>query len=243
LANSFLRGVLRTASNSKNLTTRLKSWNLKEALLNYLVHPAHLIKQAKQLVLQRRRWARQGAGLFALALMALSLALWNGPVAAQRIKIDEIGQQIYQQLPDLPLENQYISDETGDVSPTNTLVKRLIRYHIYTKSRSPAYRLDWKLTIADYLGANERIEPNTYPSATGLRDNPAAGDIAAMQSLTLAQRTALVDALTLSFNPASAATPDPAPEPSPQVAPSPSPAPVPRFPRQPQPGDADLLQP
>jgi hypothetical protein len=193
-------------------------------------------------------------GLLVLALLP-NLPQWlegsqfNGfvPAAlAQRIETETVWKQIYQQLPDLPLENQYINKETGKVSPDNTLLSRLIRYHIYIKGRPATYRLDWKLTLADYLGVNERMEPNTYPSASALRTNPMQGDITAIRSLTRTQRDALVNALVGLFNP-NAAAEEAAPAPSPVVTPSPEPTPspsvVPRFPREPEPGDARLLQP
>lgn len=163
---------------------------------------------------------------------------------AQRLRVEDIWQQIYQQLPDLPLENQYVNDETGEVSTNNTLVSRLVRYHVYTKGRPTSYRLDWKLTLADYLDANERMNADTYPSGTSLRTNPMAGDKAAINSLSRSQREALVSALVSLFNP-NAVDPEPAPSPSatPTPTPQPSPAPPTRFPRQPQPGDAQLLQP
>lgn len=175
--------------------------------------------------------------------------------SAQRLRIEDIWQQIYQQIPELPLENQYVNDETGEVSTDNTLINRLIRYHIYTKGRPINYRLDWKLTLADYLGANEKMDPATYPSGTSLRVNPLEGDIAAINRLTRAQRDALVDALVALFNPNAQteqpASLEPSPEPSLEPAVSPSPAPSrsqpatsrPRFPQLPQPGDAELLQP
>lgn len=165
--------------------------------------------------------------------------------SAQRIRIDEIWQQVYQQLPDLPLENQYINDETGKVSPNNTLINRFIRYHVYVKSRPVVYRLDWKLTLADYLGVNEKMDPETYPSATALRTNPMQNDIAAIGSLNRAQRDALVNTLVSLFTPnppTPAASPSPTVSPTPQPTPTPTPV-IPRFPREPGPGDAQLLQP
>lgn len=211
------------------------------------------------LVLRRliRLWVR--VALIAVGL-AVSLAILPNPplqthgddravdlfylqtATAQRLRVEDIWQQIYQQLPDLPLENQYVNDETGDVSTNNTLVSRLIRYHVYTKGRPTSYRLDWKLTLADYLGVNERMDANTYPSGTSLRTNPMMGDMAAIRNLTRTQRDALVNSLVSIFNPA---VDNPVPEPSPSVTPSPTPqpSPPPRFPRLPQPGDAQLLQP
>ncbi len=190
--------------------------------------------------------ALMGLGLFLAGLLNL---YW--PVSqltlAQSAQIEQIAEQVYQQVPGLPLENEYVNDQTGRVSANNTLVSRLIRYHIYAKSRPPNFRLDWKLTLADYLDVNERIEPETYPSGSALRKNPMEGDIAAIQLLTLAQRTAIVDLLAASFTPQT--PPDsasPSSEPSSAPAPAilaPSPTPPSRFPRQPQPGDAQLLQP
>lgn len=149
----------------------------------------------------------------------------------------DVWKQVYQQLPDLPLENKYVSRETGKVNPNSTLVDRLIRYHVYVKGRSPNYRLDWKLTLADYLGANEVMPENVYPGADSLRQNPIARDRAAIASLNRKQRDALVQSLISVFNPNSAA---PTAEKDTPVPPQPSTAPS--F-RRPKPGDARLLEP
>lgn len=189
-------------------------------------------------------------GLVVLALLP-NLPQWGNQfklfvpaVAAERIETETVWKQIYQQLPNLPLENQYVNKETGKVSSDNTLISRLIRYHIYIKGRPPNYRLDWKLTLADYLGANERMEANTYPSASALRTNPMQGDVTAIRSLTRTQRDALVNALVSIFNPnaetEAAPSPSPVATPSPELTPTPA---APRFPREPGPGDARLLQP
>jgi hypothetical protein len=169
----------------------------------------------------------------------------NQPTLAQSMRFEQVTQELYQQIPDLPLENGYVNSETGRVSTDNTLISRLIRYHVYIKSRLPNYRLDWKLTLADYLGVNERIEPKTYPSGSSLRKNPMEGDIAAVNRLTLAQRTAVVDILAAGFTTAATPQAEPSPAPSPAISPTPTPSPTPnsRFPRQPQPGDAQLLRP
>ncbi|MBH8566275.1 hypothetical protein I8748_29655 [Nostoc sp. CENA67] len=146
-----------------------------------------------------------------IALIVLFLASFVGnftptnllsiqPAIAQRISPGEIWQQVYQQLPDLPKENQYINKETGKVAENNTLASRLIRYHIYVKERAPNYRLDWKLTLADYLGANEIMYDSTYPGSESLRENPLDGDRSAIARLTRSQRNALVQVLTNIFN-------------------------------------------
>lgn len=131
------------------------------------------------------------------------------PALAQRISPGEVWQQVYQQLPDFPKENQYISNETGKVAENNTLVGRLIRYHVYVKERSPAYRLDWKLTLVDYLNANETMYDITYPGHDTLRENPIEGDRAAIAKLTRSQRNALAQVLTNIFSSSYSATPQP----------------------------------
>ena len=199
----------------------------------------------------RRRSARclfKRLALIGLGLIVAGFLICYGPISnqltlAQSMRFEQVTQE---------LENGYVNSETGRVSTDNTLISRLIRYHVYIKSRLPNYRLDWKLTLADYLGVNERIEPKTYPSGSSLRKNPMEGDIAAVNRLTLAQRTAVVDILAAGFTTQTApeATPqspqaEPSPTPSPAISPTPTPSPTPnsRFPRQPQPGDAQLLRP
>ena len=209
------------------------------------------------------------ACLFCSTIGLLILLTALSPATAQvGIEAQAVAQQVYKLDPDLPLENQYVNQSTGKVSETNTLISRLVRYHTFTKGRSPLYRLDWKLTLADYLGVNDRISVSAYPGADSLRSNPAQSDIAIIQKLTRTQRDRLVQALVGVFSQAAAAatpstpsgTPAPSgtPEPSgstppetPQSAPAPnasprtvSPqapqtAPAPR--REPRPGDAELL--
>ncbi|MFQ4144809.1 hypothetical protein [Chlorogloeopsis sp. ULAP02] len=122
------------------------------------------------------------------------------PAYAQRVNPSEVWQQVYKQLPDLPKENNYTSQETGKVATNNTLVSRMIRYHIYVKGRPPNYRLDWKLTLADYLDANEVMYETLYPGHDTLRQNPFAGDRAAIRRLNRQQRNALVQALVNVFS-------------------------------------------
>lgn len=125
------------------------------------------------------------------------------PTPLRRINPATLSAQVYEQLPDFPLENQYISSESGEAAIENTLVSRIIRYHLYSQERPTNFRLDWKLTMADYLGAFERITPDQYPDY-GLRENPMAGDIAVVQSLTPAMRDRLVNTLYETFTPDSA---------------------------------------
>ncbi len=122
------------------------------------------------------------------------------PVMAQRTSVSDVWQKIYQQLPNLPKENSYTSKEGGKVAENNTLVSRMIQYHVYVKGRAPNYRFDWKMTLADYLGINEPMYDKTYPGADSLRQNPLDSDRAAIKKLSRSQRDALVQALVNSFS-------------------------------------------
>ncbi len=131
------------------------------------------------------------------------------PAVAQRISPGDVWQQVYQQLPDLPKENNYNSKSTGQIAKENTLASRLITYHIYRKGRAPNYRLDWKLTLADYLDANEIIYDYSYPGNDTLQQNPLEGDRTAIASLSRQQRNALVQVLADIFTPTSQNTQTP----------------------------------
>ncbi|HEY9652301.1 MAG TPA: hypothetical protein V6C95_16700 [Coleofasciculaceae cyanobacterium] len=159
---------------------------------------------------------------------------------AQMSRPQDVWQQVYQRLPNLPLENQYVSKETGEVDADNTLVSRLIRYHLYVKNRLPNFRFDWKMTMADFLGANDYLVEEQYPSANTLTANPMEGDRAAIEKLSRAEREALVNTLASLFSPTITQTP--APEPSASPSPPANPNPRGRL-LTPQPGDAQLLLP
>jgi hypothetical protein len=151
------------------------------------------------------------------------------------LRVSDAWRLVYQRLPDFPLENNYVSKETGKVDPNNTLVGRLIRYHLFVKGRPPNYRLDWKVTLADYLGVTpEFLEDSVYPGVDVLQPNPMERDRTVIQSLNRAQRDALIQVLVDVFNGNAPSLPGAGdrPERSPsQVAPPP------------QPGDAKLLMP
>ena len=120
------------------------------------------------------------------------------PAPLRRVNPTAIATQIYTQLPDLPLENQYISNETGSSAADNTLVSRFVRYHVYTKERLTNLRFEWKLTLADYLGAFESISAADYPDY-GLRQNPVEGDVTAVRGLSRELRDRLVNRLYEAF--------------------------------------------
>ncbi|MCL2933586.1 MAG: hypothetical protein MGG11_15450 [Trichodesmium sp. MAG_R03] len=159
-------------------------------------------------------------------------------IVQQQVRPTQVGPFIYEKIPDLPLENDYISKETGEVNTKDTLVSRLIRYHFYVKGRAPNYRFDWKLTLADYLGANDYLQSSVYPSNNSLTENPMKGDRQAIQNLTRSQRNALINRLVDMFGGDS--NPPSIPEVkqkgnSEQLAP--------KVPVIIQPGGADLLKP
>lgn len=179
------------------------------------------------------------AAALASAIGLTVLGTSPSPAAAQvRIRPSQVWRVVYEKLPELPLENHYVSRETGEVDADNTLIRRMLRYHIYVKSRPPNYRLDWKLTLADYLDANEVISESIYPGHDLLRENPRDGDKAAIARLNRQQRDALVAVLASIYNPNNSRKPVPRREAAPVPAPIPSRPPV-----QPRPGDAQLLMP
>ena len=157
--------------------------------------------------------------------------------APLQVRVQDAWKFVYEKLPDFPIENNYLSKETGKVDPTNTLVGRLIRYHVFVKGRPPNYRFDWKLSLADYLGATpDYLVESVYPGKDVLRSNPMEQDRAAIQKLNRAQRDALVQALVDVFTETSGRGRTPAGE-KPQGRSN-----SPEIP-QPQPGDAKLLAP
>jgi hypothetical protein len=164
------------------------------------------------------------------------------PVSAQSVRFQDTAKQLYQRLPDFPLENQYVSRRTGKVATENTLARRLIQYHADVKGRFPIYRLDWKLTLADYLGVNEPLVAFTYPSHDLLRSNPMAGDRTVISRLNRSQRDALVQALVDIFTDSARSVQSlPAQSSSGPVVPGSRS--TPQLLPLPKPGDAQLLLP
>jgi hypothetical protein len=180
-------------------------------------------------------WNRQ----IQLALIGCCAAVIVGflgqPIAAQSVLPQDASKVVYQRLPDLPQENQYPRVDGDKNADPSTLVSRLVQYHTATKGRSPLFRLDWKITLADYLGVNEYLDERTYPGNGFLKKSALEGDRAAIRKLTLSQRNALVQALVEVHGGGrvpSAANPQSSP-----AKPKPKPAPATG------PGSADLLRP
>ncbi len=173
-----------------------------------------------------------------MGLHSMGLGGHIQPTLAQSLRPEGAAYIIYQRLPFIALENQYRRNDTGEIDKDHTLISRLIRYNEDTKRRS-SYRIDWQLTIADYLGANESIDADRYPGSTTLQINPTKGDIAAIGKLTLAQRRSLIALLTELYAPPQETRPSLKP-----IAPVPSQREAtPPRPGLAKPGDANLLLP
>ena len=157
---------------------------------------------------------------------------------AQTLRPEGAAYIIYQRLSFIPKENQYRRQDTGEIDPEHTLISRLIRYNEDVKKRS-FYRIDWQLTLADYLGANEKIDLDRYPGNSTLKTNPAEADIAAMGKFTLAQRQTLVNLLAELYTPPEA----PRTEIKSPEKPSNQQNSTPSRPGLAKPGDANLLMP
>lgn len=186
--------------------------------------------------MKRRVFTRGSIGL----LVAVSIAALDSRVDSQSLRPEAAAKMVYERVPDLPRENTYTRKETGAIDPENTLISRLIRYHQDVKKRFTTTRLDWQLTLADYLGANEVIAEERYPGHNTLTVNPMKSDVRSIQALNRRQRDSIVTALVIIYNPVETTAPTATPRPSP--SPSPSPLPSPRTPSLSKPGDADLLK-
>ncbi|MDX2270798.1 MAG: hypothetical protein NW237_02460 [Cyanobacteriota bacterium] len=178
-------------------------------------------------------------------IVGLTALLPGDPAWGQLRLVPAAVEQVYASLPQLPLENTYTpsSPEAGD--PTeNTLVKRLMLYHLQVKGRSPSNRLDWKLTLADYLEANEPMVAQEYPGASLFRENPYHRDRQHIQALSRSERASLLNALLTAFGgdptPPILYIPPSATAGSPERPTTPIPAETLLIP---PPGNADLLKP
>ncbi len=132
-----------------------------------------------------------GLCLYGLPSAATPLFQTDSPV--------EAAESVYRKLPSFPLENQYLRADSKKPATNSTLVSRLIQYHTSVKGRSPLYRIDWKVTLADYLGANDYLQAENYPGSVFLKTNPMERDRQQIQALNLVQRNALIQALVNSF--------------------------------------------
>ena len=143
------------------------------------------------LTVMSRRYFR----FLTLAIVLVFTMISVTTVTAQVVRTGDIAQKIYVELPNVPLENQYFNRKINKIDPNNTLISRMIRYHAYVKGRPVALRLDWKLTIADYLGANDIMDLATYPGQDILSVNPMDSDRAAINTLSRQVRDRLIERL------------------------------------------------
>ena len=211
-------------------------------------------KTVEVLLGQKQNLMSRILSFFGLALLGLGLAFLlgtnsNSSAIAQNpptvsnsssIRAEGAAAIVYQQLPYLPKENEYRRKETGEIDPEHTLISRFIRYNQDLKKRTNRYRFDWKLTFADYLGANETIDPETYPGSVTLTTNPFETDVKAIQALNRRQRQELVDLLAFIYKPQ--VTEKPAKT---KISPTPQATPKDESgkPYLAKPGDAQLLMP
>ena len=151
-----------------------------------------------------------------LACLSCFLMVWIPSSLGQSssLRPESVAATIYQTLPYLPKSNEYKTAETGRVNPESTLMSRFIRYHQDVKKRTNIFRLDWKLTMSDYLGINEPVKADRYPGSASLQVNPMEEDLKIIRSLNRAQRQQLVDLLVSIYAPVPAqvqknATPPP----------------------------------
>lgn len=156
------------------------------------------------------RWMRWVvSSLLATALVVAAHVItvqlsWQGAAQAQpavvlrRVDPTAIAATIYAQHPDLPTENGYTYTD-GTPATDSTLVSRLIRYHLFVKDRPANFRLDWKLTLADYLDAFQPMESRFYPDQANVRPDanggPLLGDKAAVAAMSREQRNQLAQSL------------------------------------------------
>jgi hypothetical protein len=179
-----------------------------------------------------------------LLLLSSALVFLFAPTTlAQLTSPPDVAQFVYKRVPTLAIENQYIRSENNKQAVESTLISRLVQYHNSTKGRSPNYRLDWKITLADYLGLNEVIQPETYPGYAFLKKNPLESDRTVLQKLNASQRNALVQALVDAFTGSRATTAiKSSTPPVPQAKPKPAPAYRPTLNPLPTPGSANSLK-
>ncbi len=141
--------------------------------------------------------------LLRLVVLVLSLGwIWgvSAPSGAQLRVIPEAARQVYELMPDLPRENDYVYIEEGISPPEdNTLVQRMMLYHQQVQGRPPTNRLDWQFTIADYLDLNEPMFAQAYPGVTSLNENPYRRDREVVQSLSREQRRQLLESILTAY--------------------------------------------
>lgn len=200
-------------------------------------------------MVRKTRFFGKRFGLFLLSVCLtwgigqIKLDLHGGELAAvyaQTPRPEQAAVVIYEELPYLPQENQYISVETGEIDSDHTLMNRFVRYHRDVKKRSPMSSLDWKVTLADYLGINQSIRASSYPGNSTLTSNPLEKDIEAIRQLNRRQRQELVDLLVKLYTPPSQETANPSQPTEETETTNPS---TPSTPDLSEPGDAQLLIP
>ena len=128
-----------------------------------------------------------------LAIPVIGLLALGLPAQAQRLRdIPQVVEDIYEAMPQLPLENTYQTSE-GETISSSSWLQRVLLYHIRTQGRLPDSYLDWKLTFADYQGVNVPMFASAYPGADQFTVNPLNRDRELFQSLGREERRQLLD--------------------------------------------------
>jgi len=139
--------------------------------------------------------------LACLVVLLLTLTPQSSLTQSSTLHPESSSDKVYQAFPNLPKNNEYKRVENGKINSESTLISRLIRYHQDVKKRPTGYRIDWLLTMSDYLGFNEPIKEGQYPGYSTLQINPMKDDIKIIRSLTRFQRRALLDFLVTLYAP------------------------------------------
>jgi hypothetical protein len=177
---------------------------------------------------------------YLLAFLTCLLVVWISPSSVAQsvsaLRPESSAEKVYLAFPNLPKNNDYKKVENGALNTESTLISRLIRYHQDVKKRPTDFRVDWLLTMADYLGVNEPIKSGQYPGYLTLQTNPMQDDIKIIRSLTRDQRRSLVDFLVTLYAPALE-------KPTTKPSVSPDSNNTPSKPGLSKPGDAKFLMP
>ncbi|UFP93437.1 hypothetical protein [Gloeobacter morelensis] len=119
------------------------------------------------------------------------ILVWGAVGLRAATRFETAAAKVYEQMPNL---------ERGELpgKPESTLVRRLMLYHASIRGRPETSRLDWKLTLSDYLGYNLNIDPATYPEYKAGQDT-LARDRAAVDALSRRERNRLIDVLVFAL--------------------------------------------
>ncbi len=118
-----------------------------------------------------------------MAALACLLTLTDS-ASAQRIRdIPEKAEQIAELVPNLPAQEE-----------REKWLQRILLYHVRTKGRLANSRFDWRLTFADFLGANNPMYADQYPPGD-TEENPLNSDRELFQAMSRQERNEFLAAI------------------------------------------------